>query len=181
MAHTAYEGSKRTLNEHLPNWVTLCNPMGGHTEKLTNLTPHPQLSFCVWHSTWGCVEKKKSPIHSYGKLISGRVHKASVLWRPSQWAELTVTQASAVKADPVCKVQGEKKKTDTDVLISAIIHKILTQLTGWCKVQMIIPIEKLWTSNIVGDFFGSAVSLFSHTPNFKIVPITEVLVRTANS
>lgn len=67
------------------------------------------------------------------------------------------------------------------MLISAIIHKILTQLTGWCKVQMIIPIEKLWTSNIVGDFFGSAVSLFSHTPIFKIVPITEVLVRTANS
>lgn len=29
------------------------------------------------------------------------------------------------------------------MLISAIIHKILTQLTGWCKVQMIIPIEKL--------------------------------------
>lgn len=53
MAHTAYEGSKRTLNEHLPNWVTLCNPMGGHTEKLTNLTPHPQLSFCVF-----CGKKK---------------------------------------------------------------------------------------------------------------------------
>lgn len=161
MAHTAYEGSNRTRNEHLPNWVTLCNPMGGHTEKLTNLTPHPQLSFCVWHSTWGCVGKK---IHSYSKLISGRVHKASVLWRPSQWAELTVTQASAVKADPVCKVQGKKKKkTDTDVLISAIIHKILTQLTGWCKVQMIIPHQK--TLNLKYSWWFFWISSFFVLPH----------------
>lgn len=41
---------------------------------------------------------------------------------------------------------------DTDVLISAVTYEILTQLTGWCKVQLIIPIKKLWTSNIVGDF-----------------------------
>lgn len=57
---------------------------------------------------------------------------------------------AGLRSESWSSLQGsgeKKKKTDTDVLISAIIHKILTHLTGWCKVQMIIPIKKLWTSN----------------------------------
>lgn len=84
----------------MPKWIietVLYTPKGGHKERPTNLPPPPlTLILCLTEHIRVCEE---SPIHSYSKLTVGRIHKASVLWRQSEytleWTELRVNQIPA--------------------------------------------------------------------------------------